>query len=83
MAVVIGVLRETASHETRVALVPEIATKLKGLERASSSRAAPASRRIFRMPLTSMPRSAMHKPFSRPPTFYSKFSLPTWTKLTL
>jgi NAD(P) transhydrogenase subunit alpha len=31
MAVVIGVLRETAAKETRVALVPEIATKLKAL----------------------------------------------------
>jgi H+-translocating NAD(P) transhydrogenase subunit alpha len=31
MAVVIGVLRETAANETRVALVPEIATKLKAL----------------------------------------------------
>ncbi len=31
MAVVIGVLRETAAKETRVAVVPEIATKLKGL----------------------------------------------------
>jgi H+-translocating NAD(P) transhydrogenase subunit alpha len=31
MAVVIGALRETAAHETRVALVPEIATKLKAL----------------------------------------------------
>jgi NAD(P) transhydrogenase subunit alpha len=31
MAVVVGVLKETAPNETRVALVPEIATKLKGL----------------------------------------------------
>jgi NAD(P) transhydrogenase subunit alpha len=31
MAVVIGVLRETAAKETRVAVVPEIATKLKAL----------------------------------------------------
>jgi NAD(P) transhydrogenase subunit alpha len=31
MAVVIGVLRETAANETRVAVVPEIATKLKAL----------------------------------------------------
>jgi NAD(P) transhydrogenase subunit alpha len=31
MSVVVGVLTETAAHETRVALVPEIATKLKGL----------------------------------------------------
>jgi NAD(P) transhydrogenase subunit alpha len=31
MAVVVGVLKETAANETRVALVPEIAAKLKGL----------------------------------------------------
>jgi H+-translocating NAD(P) transhydrogenase subunit alpha len=31
MAVVVGVLKETAAHETRVALVPEIASKLKAL----------------------------------------------------
>ncbi len=31
MAVVIGILRETAANETRVAVVPEIATKLKAL----------------------------------------------------
>jgi NAD(P) transhydrogenase subunit alpha len=31
MAVIIGVLRETAATETRVAVVPEIATKLKSL----------------------------------------------------
>jgi NAD(P) transhydrogenase subunit alpha len=31
MAVIIGILRETAANETRVAVVPEIATKLKGL----------------------------------------------------
>jgi NAD(P) transhydrogenase subunit alpha len=31
MAVIIGILRETAANETRVAVVPEIATKLKAL----------------------------------------------------
>src|ERR1700744_3187065 len=31
MSVVVGVLKETAAKETRVALVPEIATKLRGL----------------------------------------------------
>jgi H+-translocating NAD(P) transhydrogenase subunit alpha len=31
MAVVVGVLKETAANETRVALIPEIATKLKAL----------------------------------------------------
>jgi NAD/NADP transhydrogenase alpha subunit len=31
MAVVIGALRETVANETRVAIVPEIATKLKAL----------------------------------------------------
>jgi H+-translocating NAD(P) transhydrogenase subunit alpha len=31
MPVVVGVLKETAANETRVALIPEIATKLKGL----------------------------------------------------
>jgi NAD(P) transhydrogenase subunit alpha len=31
MGVVVGVLRETAANETRVALIPEIATKLKAL----------------------------------------------------
>jgi H+-translocating NAD(P) transhydrogenase subunit alpha len=31
MPVVVGVLKETAANETRVALTPEIATKLKGL----------------------------------------------------
>ena len=31
MAVVVGVLRETAANETRVAVVPEIAAKLKAL----------------------------------------------------
>src|ERR1700677_935918 len=31
MGVVVGVLKETAANETRVSLIPEIATKLKGL----------------------------------------------------
>ena len=31
MSVVVGVLKETAANETRVALIPEVATKLKGL----------------------------------------------------
>jgi NAD(P) transhydrogenase subunit alpha len=31
MGVVVGVLKETAANETRVALIPEVATKLKGL----------------------------------------------------
>ena len=31
MSVVVGVLKETAAKETRVALVPEIAAKLKSL----------------------------------------------------
>ena len=31
MGVVVGVLKETAASETRVALIPEIATKLKGM----------------------------------------------------
>jgi len=31
MSVVVGVLKETAANETRVALVPEIASKLKAL----------------------------------------------------
>ena len=31
MPVVVGVLKETAANETRVALTPEIAGKLKGL----------------------------------------------------
>jgi H+-translocating NAD(P) transhydrogenase subunit alpha len=31
MGVVVGVLKETAVNETRVALIPEVATKLKGL----------------------------------------------------
>ena len=31
MAVVVGVLRESAANETRVAVMPEIAAKLKAL----------------------------------------------------
>ena len=31
MGVVVGVLKETAANETRVALIPEVAAKLKGL----------------------------------------------------
>ena len=39
MGVVVGVLKETAANETRVALIPEVAAKLKGLGATRAHRA--------------------------------------------
>jgi len=59
MPVVVGVLAETAANETRVALIPEIATKLKALgvrvliERGAGM--AHGRRSIHRVQVSQMP----------------------------
>ena len=71
MSVVVGVLKETAAKETRVALVPEIATKLKSLGvRVLIERGAGAAAPIFPMPCIRMPNSAMPPRFLPLPTLY-------------
>ena len=48
MGVVVGVLKETAANETRVALIPEVATKLKGLGATCTHRARGGNCGTFR-----------------------------------
>ena len=68
MAVVVGVLKETAAKETRVAVVPEIAAKLKAagvrvlIERGAGAAAT------FPTPCMRMSSSPMPPRFSHPRT---------------
>ena len=54
MGVVVGVLKETAANETRVALIPEIAAKLKASRSARSASSA-ARVRLRTSPIRPMP----------------------------
>ena len=82
MSVVVGVLKETAAKETRVALVPEIAAKLKAARRSRADRTRRrAPRRIFRTPCMRMPNSAMPPPFSASADVILKVQPPSLTEV--
>ncbi len=69
MSVVVGVLKETAAKETRVALVPEIAAKLKSLGvRVLIERGAGAAAHFPDALYARMPNSAMPPRFLPLPT---------------
>jgi hypothetical protein len=68
MAVVVGVLTETAAKETRVAVVPEIAAKLKTAGVRVLIERGAGKQLTSPMLYIRTPNSAMRPPFLHPPT---------------